>query len=92
MAILVANCPRCGANKITLQLLADNFLEEHYGWKRFYETFCLCPNCHKTTVFVVATTDSSINDLLKEKGLADLGNGVTINNIAASQGFIALKD
>jgi hypothetical protein len=54
MAEYVANCPRCRASRTTFDVLSTAHVGTHYSWQRFYETFCLCRHCLRTTRFVIA--------------------------------------
>lgn len=53
MAILVGNCPRCGAKNMTFEVLHEIHFRTDYEWQRWYETFCMCRNCLRSTTFVV---------------------------------------
>ena len=54
MAILVADCPRCSSQQMTF--------DAHYAipagigsdWQRYFEVFCQCRHCSRSTVFVIA--------------------------------------
>ncbi|MEQ4450935.1 hypothetical protein ABNT06_05795 [Kosakonia sacchari] len=61
MAIYVDNCPRCASQNITFDVHGAN----HFGnYKEFpkpevpaYEFFCVCRECHKTTIFLGISID-----------------------------------
>src|SRR5262245_43086422 len=53
MAELVANCPRCGAQSITFDVTALNFLREDAHSGNEYEAFGVCRQCSKGTTFVI---------------------------------------
>ncbi|HFF8549480.1 TPA: DUF4145 domain-containing protein [Kluyvera cryocrescens] len=56
MAMYVDNCPRCGTQKTAFDVRGAN----HFGsYKEFakpevpaYELYCVCRECHKTTIFL----------------------------------------
>jgi len=66
MSILVVACPRCDAQKMSFDVLyscciateGDGFLSVYT-----YETFCICRECKKSTVFVLKS--DSFHDLEK---------------------------
>jgi hypothetical protein len=91
MSLLVANCPRCGAKEITFDV--SNVIETHtrHSWQRFYEAFCICRRCKRSTVFILEqryskdqifldhhppTAFSSVNDHFKSD------NFICIRNLA----------
>ena len=51
MAVLVENCPRCGAGQMTFDMLHEHVIET----KQYVsEMFCRCRNCNETVTFRVA--------------------------------------
>jgi len=54
MAILVTECPRCGAKHMTFTVLSGTPIGERAGWQRFYELFCTCRHCERSTTFVIS--------------------------------------
>lgn len=54
MPEMVTDCPRCNAKKHTFIVYSFNFLYADYGWKKYFETFCVCKHCAKSTIFVVS--------------------------------------
>ena len=55
MAEMVADCPRCKAQKITFDLAGDARVPGEY------ESFSICRACRKSTVFQFTPKDSLIN-------------------------------
>jgi hypothetical protein len=37
MAVLVANCPRCGSGNMTFDVSSTILTVQQYGWQRWYE-------------------------------------------------------
>lgn len=69
MSELVANCPRCGATKITLDLLAAKFIAIQHGWQHWYEAFCVCRHCGKSTIFVLSASSIEKQALINKHEL-----------------------
>jgi hypothetical protein len=90
MAELVADCPRCGANKITCDLISALTVGNQYGWQNWYEAFCVCRQCHRSTVFILSESVDSNYKKVHEIGLVNLESAV--NNYVNIEGFISLKD
>ncbi len=41
MAILVADCPRCGARRMSFDVQNSVLVGVVYGWQHWYEAFCV---------------------------------------------------
>lgn len=61
MPILVADCPRCGAVKMTFDVLSYNAIGFQHGWQCWCELFSICRHCHKATNFVVSQKGDGTN-------------------------------
>ncbi|WP_078084322.1 DUF4145 domain-containing protein [Microbulbifer mangrovi] len=88
MAELVANCPRCGAEQITFDVLGQILTHVEYDWKRWFEAFCHCRRCSLSTVFVLAQKNYSESNLFQNLA----GLGYAINSIVSIEGYISEKD
>ncbi|WP_202820880.1 DUF4145 domain-containing protein [Rhizorhabdus dicambivorans] len=67
MAELVENCPRCGADQITFDVLADSMVDEEYGWQSHHEIFSVCRRCGRATIFFVKLADPNHQRLFRER-------------------------
>ena len=90
MSELVADCPRCGAKKITFNLNASAVLGTQNGWRRLYETFCVCRHCGHSTIFVVAAINVPKQDFIQQNGLANVA-GVA-NDFVNILSYVSIKD
>lgn len=90
MPELVANCPRCGANRITFDLVAAIKTVQHYGWQFWYEAFCICRQCRRSTTFVLSESVDGNYEYVHKKGLINLEEA--INRYVSIEGTITLKD
>lgn len=90
MAEIVSDCPRCGATKTTFDLLESTIVGSQYNWQNWYEAFCVCRNCGKSTVFVLADEGPRESEHIAEKGLSSLRGSV--NRFVKVQTYVALKD
>lgn len=70
MAMLVENCPRCGAQKIAFDVRGANCCGTYETFSGDnlpeYEVYCVCRECKKTTIYICDSLDrgrdlSSIN-------------------------------
>ena len=90
MSDLVADCPRCGATKITFDLYADVVVGRRYDWQRWYEAFCVCRHCGKGTIFVLAQRGIDEQKLIKKVGLPKVPGAV--NDLVTVDRFITAHD
>lgn len=89
MAQLVADCPRCGAQRMTFEIEADNFLASYYGWQNWFEVFAVCGDCANATIFVVKGRTHGDETVYKQRPSA-VSDG-TINRGFEVDSFISLK-
>jgi hypothetical protein len=97
MSLLVADCPRCGANKITLDVKAQVYRSTEYDWRNLYEIFCICRACSRPTIYIVGLSsetyrnaDEVTETFYKENGLVMFKGG--LNEYFDIEGFINLRD
>lgn len=90
MAELVADCSRCGSCKITFDLTQENLIRVEYQWKYWYEVFCVCRNCQRSSIFVLAQDANSDKGIVHENGLVKLKGSV--NRLMRIEGLISKKD
>ncbi|PHV02786.1 DUF4145 domain-containing protein [Iodobacter sp. BJB302] len=90
MPELVADCPRCKSKKITFDLTQENYLGQSFNWQFHYEAFCICRNCNKSTVFVLAQKEAKDTLNISKYGLLKITNAV--NHYMIVKDFISLKD
>ena len=92
MSILVTDCPRCRASRITLDVLAQQWCGKSYDWMNHYEIFCTCRNCHRGTTFVVS--DKAVTD---GREFASVDNSLvkytdSLNKHFTVDRFISIRD
>src|SRR5687767_9499112 len=90
MAQLIANCPRCGANKITFDLVSAIKTEIYYGWQNRYEAFCIFRQCLRSTTFVLSESVNGDYEYVHKTGLIKIEGAV--NRFVTIEGTITLKD
>ena len=89
MSDLVANCPRCGAERITFEARSAHYIYSD-GWPRYYEVFCICRNCHKSTTFLLYHLIYEETDHILKNGILKFSD--SLNNHMKIQSYISLKD
>ena len=90
MSELVTDCPRCTAAKITFDLLASTKVGQQHHWQNWYETFCICRHCHKSTIFVVSESGIDEGEVIAKVGLEKLPGSV--NNFVRVERYITARD
>jgi hypothetical protein len=90
MSELVADCPRCGANNMTHELLASIRVGERFDWQGVHEAFCKCRHCGRSTIYVLSELEVSAKAILRKTDLRSLP--ISVNNMMEVEGHISLKD
>ena len=92
-AVIVYDCPRCGAKNMTFDVKHATGAGVEYGWQRHFETFCVCRNCRTSTTFVIAQRDihddSGADSQIVRSPTSSNGS---LNDLFNVEGFICLKD
>lgn len=92
MPTLVADCPRCGANEHTFDVLSyvrRPERERHAEWVRFAEVFSVCRNCIQPTIFSLRLVNYERRREFDDDAYWTSDN--TLNQVFDIQGFIALR-
>lgn len=92
MSELITNCPRCGSQKITFDVLHSNHLSVRYQWQRWYEVFCVCRHCHRSVIFVLSQKEAG-----RDSATALYRNGAhaipgALNDHLEVEGFVSTRD
>lgn len=90
MPHIVENCPRCRAQKMTFDVDAFNYRGSgDYGWQHTFETFAICRECQKATVFVLRLITVEMSDVVGVKGPSGTQR---LNDDFEVLGFVKLSD
>jgi hypothetical protein len=98
VALLIADCPRCGAKEITFDVLSFVYLRKQYNWQDWYEVFSKCRNCRRSTTFVIAMSVDGKNNYRREHEKFEqdqeyiLKYGGSLNNFFRIEEYISSKD
>jgi len=90
MSELVSDCPRCGSQKITFDLIQQQQIAIKYEWQRWFEVFCVCRHCQRSTVFVVSQKDLDHESIFEKVPL--FKTNAAANTLVTVEGFISHKD
>lgn len=90
MPELIADCPRCGAANTGVIALSHVTVRVEHGWLKTLETFCLCRNCQRTTVFVLRQSQYDDRHNIEQNGLHGFED--SLNNHFEVHGYISQKD
>ena len=91
MATLVADCPRCGANKMTHDVRCQVWTSQRYNWQNTYEVACHCRNCLKTATFIVVLKQFEQKDRFARKDALVSYEG-SLNLAFAVDRYISCRD
>ena len=90
MAVLVADCPRCDATSITFDVTQELRIGKLHGWQYWFEAFCVCRNCSRSTTFVLSQNVDSDKKPVHELGL--LGITISLNRYMNIVNYISIGD
>lgn len=91
MPQLVADCPRCRAQRIGFEIVSSVIVGKTFDWQTHWEAFCQCGHCEKTTIFCLKQLKVEFaGALLGANGLAGVKGAV--NAYVGIKGFISSKD
>lgn len=90
MPELVADCPRCRAKKHTFDVGAMLPTKVEHRWQHWYEAFCVCRNCNRSTIFVLAEDTGHDIHMFDDK--SPMKVIASLNNFFRVEGFISYKD
>ena len=90
MSELVADCPRCRSQRITFDVLADIIVGVQHAWQQWYEAFCVCRHCLRSTVFVLSDKEVHSKDIINKGGLAKFSGAA--GHLVKVESFISIKD
>src|SRR4051812_46976119 len=90
MSLIVTDCPRCGANKITFEVMAQVYRGREFGWQDFFEIFCNCRSCDKPTIFLVSRKEVSRKSYPETESLTQYPGD--INHRFRIERFISVRD
>lgn len=57
MSIVVADCPRCRAKKMTMDVHHSVLLSIEHDWLPTVEAFCVCRNCGRSIIYVLRVSN-----------------------------------
>lgn len=91
MAVLVADCPRCGSDKITFDVLGGTYMGMRHGWQRIYELYSVCRHCESSTIFLVNQKEPGVEEITRgmQQILSFKGS---LNNVFDVVRYISLRD
>jgi hypothetical protein len=92
MSLWTADCPRCGASKITFDVLAQLHFRTEHGWQHWFEIYAVCRACKRGTIFILSqqTRASSENFIKEPEGLVHKKE-VALNHFFEDKGYIGLR-
>jgi hypothetical protein len=90
MSVLVGDCPRCGAKKMTMDVRQQNFMRIMYDWQHWYELFCICRDCKCGSIIVVSQRHIQNERLFTEKG-GLVKHEDALNDLVKNEGYINVR-
>lgn len=92
MALLVANCPRCGVRAITFDVKGQTWRYQKHDWQDWFEVFAVCRHCQRATIFLVGVGDFKSKDVFKRSADALVRFEGALNDHFRIEKYISLYD
>lgn len=90
MSELVADCPRCGSSRMTFDLISHTLVGYRHQWQSWYEAFCICRHCSRSTVFLLSEKGIEESKVIRQAGLPKLT--IAANKLVSIENYVSLKD
>ncbi|WP_237886008.1 DUF4145 domain-containing protein [Pseudomonas sp. PGPR40] len=90
MSELVEDCPRCHSKSITFDVKSDNLISIHHNWQKYFELFCICRACKKSTTFMALQKNIESTHILQNN--TPFQSPEVLNRIFLVKGFVSSKD
>ena len=91
MPMIVADCPRCKAKQITLDVLSGTLAGQEHGWRKYYELYCCCRCCFQGSIVQVSVRDYEVSDSFATID-SILRIDISLNKFFHVHGYVSLKD
>ncbi len=88
MSTVVANCPRCGSNAVTFDVVDTILVQVRYNWQGVFEIFSICRHCHHGTI-LVGHQENPRSEITEKEMLKQIGS---LNDVMTIPSYISLKD
>lgn len=87
----VANCPRCGAKKITFDVLGRNLIGSEFSdWKHIFEVPAVCRQCAQSTIWKLVLTSYAYSENVLQN---DFWNkDINLYSFFEVRDYVSLKD
>ncbi|MDX0105489.1 DUF4145 domain-containing protein [Sinorhizobium meliloti] len=93
MALLTANCPRCGARHVTFDVSGQKSRGiVAADWVERFEIFSVCRHCHKSTIFTVDNKEYGSRNIWRDESSGILSYKGYLNDFFKIAGYVSLKD
>lgn len=76
---MVSDCPRCGANKMTFDILSDVYIGTSFHWQHHHEVTAVCRQCIRPSLMLISLHSSNAKGSFGKTGTvtainADVGS------------------
>ncbi|RVG18557.1 DUF4145 domain-containing protein [Sinorhizobium meliloti] len=93
MALLTADCPRCGAHHVTFDVKGQKSQGViAHGWVERFEIFSVCRHCHRSTVFIADNNNYDSRGIWRDESSGVVTYKGYLNDYFELSGYVSLKD
>lgn len=89
-AVIVGNCPRCGASNSTFDCHYASLRFVKYNWQMNFELYVICRHCKGGSILLASERSDAEYDKTHKNGL--LSHKDSLNNWVNIDGYISMKD
>jgi hypothetical protein len=75
---------------MTFDLVAHTQVAYRHNWQSWYEAFCICRHCSRSTVFLLSERGIDESKAIRQSGLNKLP--VAANKLVTVENYVSLKD
>lgn len=89
MATIVANCPRCSAERMTFDIVNFHLRFVEYKWQHHFEIYSICRKCEQGTIFSIKNkANTKTNDINENREHVNYD----ITQYFELKGYVSMKD
>ncbi|WP_186231238.1 DUF4145 domain-containing protein [Burkholderia gladioli] len=90
MTEISADCPRCGYDKVTFDVVGVVQTDTAWDWQKTFEVFSVCRHCHRGTILVARDIDPNTAETTRAIDFSDFRG--SLNNLLYVYAIISIKD
>jgi hypothetical protein len=91
MPTIIENCPRCNAQSMTFDVVADVWVGMEHNWVQRFEICAVCRRCKRPSLLLIRLSNPRVKDMFVSTGSVTKSNG-DLEPTFQSLGFLSVAD